>query len=213
MISFIRTLCFCLPLLAGNAAAQQAARDQLVQFAEGLETFSAQFEQRVIGTDGVVEDQSDGQVWLSQPHYIRWEYGGDFPELVVADGLQIWIYDEMLEQVTIKPQSDFAADSPLSVISNIEKLDEQFEVREAGDSDGLLLLELRSKNEEAEFERVLLGLQNNELRLMTMEDAFGLRTEIRFDQLQRNTPLDASLFTFVPPEGVDVLGALEAGGN
>ena len=197
--------------LAAAADAQQAARAQLEQFARGLDTFAAQFEQRVVGTDGAVEDESEGSVWLSQPHFIRWEYGGEFPELVVADGEQIWIYDEMLEQVTVKPQSEFAGDSPLSVISNIDRLDEQFEVREAGDLDGLLLLELRSSNPEAEFERVILGLQDNELRLMTMEDNFGLRTEIHFRELERNTPLDVSLFSFTPPPGVDVLGAAEAG--
>jgi len=197
-------------LFSLGAFAQQPGRDQLLQFAEGLETFTASFEQRVVGTDGKVEDESTGRVWLRQPDKIRWEYGGEFPELVVADGSTIWIYDEALEQVTVKPQSDYAADSPLSLLNDIDQLDEQFEVREAGDMDGMWLLELRAIDAESEFERVLLGLQDNELRLMTMEDAFGLRTEIRFDELQRNPALDADLFTFTPPEDADVIGELSA---
>jgi len=189
------------------AFAQPAAgRGQLDRFAEGLQSLTADFEQRVIGRDGTVEDQSEGKLWLSQPQFIRWEYGGDYPELVVADGQQIWIYDEILEQVTVKPQSEFAADSPLSLLTDIGRLDDQFEVREAGDVDGMFLLELRPRQAETEFERVLLGLQADELRMMTMEDAFGLRTEIRFSALQRNTTLEADLFRFTPPEGVDVIG-------
>lgn len=200
----------CLLAFPGSELmAQQPGRDQLVRFATELKTFSADFDQQVIGTDGEVQDQSTGKVWLRQPHNIRWEYGGEFPEVVVADGMQIWIYDEVLEQVTVKPQSDFAADSPLSLLTDIDKLDEQFEVREAGDVEGMLLLELRSINTESEFDRVLLGLQQDELRLMTMEDAFGLRTEIRFDHLQRNPELDPQLFLFTPPEGVDIIGSLE----
>ncbi|NNJ66136.1 MAG: hypothetical protein HKP16_11235 [Xanthomonadales bacterium] len=39
-----------------------------------------------------------------------------------------------------------------------------------------------------------------------MEDAFGLRTELRFRGIERNLPLDDSLFTFVPPAGVDLIG-------
>jgi len=197
-------------LLSTGVFAQQPGRDQLLQFAEGLETFTASFEQRVVGTDGTIEDESAGRVWLRQPDNIRWEYGGEFPELVVADGTSIWIYDEALEQVTVKPQSDYAADSPLSLLNDIDQLDEQFEVREAGDMDGMWLLELRAINAESEFERVLLGLQDNELRLMTMEDAFGLRTEIRFGELQRNPSLDADLFTFTPPEDADVIGEFSA---
>lgn len=199
-----------LVITGGNLMAQQSARDQLVQFARGLDTFSASFEQRILGSDGVLQEQSAGKVWLSQPHFIRWEYGGDFPELVVADGRHIWIYDEVLAQVTVKPQSDFAADSPLSLLTDIDSLDQQFEVREAGDMDGMLLLELRSTKEESEFDRILLGLQNDELKWMTMEDAFGLRTEIRYSDLQRNLPLDAKLFSFSPPEGVDVIGGPQA---
>jgi outer membrane lipoprotein carrier protein len=199
-----------LPLLllgfTGQVLAQNSAREQLLAFSTGMSTLSAAFEQQVIGSDGAVQDESGGQVWLSQPHYFRWEYGGDFPEIVVADGLQIWIYDEVLQQVTIKPQSDLTADSPLSLLTDIGKLDEQFEVREAGDIDGMALLELRAKQEQSEFDRVLIGLQDSELRFMAMEDAFGLRTEIRFSNLLRNAELDHGLFVFLPPEGVDIIG-------
>jgi len=200
-----------LTLLSTPLTAQdQSAREQLLRFAEGMNNLQASFEQRVIGTDGEVEDMSEGHVWMSQPDYFRWQYGGDFPELVVADGDQIWIYDEVLEQVTVKPQSEFAADSPLSLLTDISKLDEQFEVREAGDMDGIMLLELRSRSQESEFERVLLGMQDDALKMMTMEDAFGLRTEIHFADLQRNQVLEPELFSFVPPAGVDVIGALQA---
>jgi len=53
---------------------------------------------------------------------------------------------------------------------------------------------------------VLLGLAGEELRLMVMEDAFGLRTEVRFLDIRRNPELDPKLFTFEPPQGVDVVG-------
>jgi len=191
---------------SGDLPAQSSARDQLVAFSSDMNTLSAGFEQRVIGSDGAVQDESAGKVWLSQPHYFRWEYGGEFPEIVVADGLQIWIYDEVLQQVTMKPQSDLAADSPLSLLTDIGKLDEQFEVREAGDVDGMMLLELRAKQEQSEFDRVLIGLQDDQLRFMAMEDAFGLRTEIRFSNVLRNPELDPGLFSFSPPEGVDIIG-------
>ena len=67
-------------------AQENGARAQLDRFAEGLQTLHARFEQQVISTDGALQDRSEGEVWLRRPERFRWEYGGDFPELVVADG-------------------------------------------------------------------------------------------------------------------------------
>lgn len=189
-----------------NLAPPGSAREQLNRFSAGLETLQARFEQKVISNDGSVQDQSDGQVWLSRPRLFRWEYGGDFPELVVADGTRIWIYDVTLEQVTVRDQSGAATDSPLTLLTDPGRLDEQFEVREAGEALELQLLELRARSAETDFERILLGLRADSLELMIMEDAFGLRTELRFDDVRRNPQLDASLFSFEPPDGVDVIG-------
>jgi outer membrane lipoprotein carrier protein len=202
----------CMILAASLAAEEPAlappgsAREQLNLFSAGLETLHARFEQQVISGDGAVQDSSSGEVWLSRPQRFRWEYGGDFPEWVVADGERVWIYDVTLEQVTVQDQSTAAADSPLTLLTNPARLDEQFEVRESGEAWDLQLLELRARSAETDFERILLGLRDGGLELMIMEDAFGLRTELRFREVQRNPALDSRLFNFEPPDGVDVIG-------
>ncbi len=205
-------LFLCVMLLPLATLAQEGSgRAQLERFSDGLETLHARFEQQVIGSGGEVQDDSNGHVWLSRPQLFRWEYGGDFPELVVADGKSIWIYDETLEQVTVKDQSSASMNSPLLMLTEPGRLDTQFEVREMGMADEMRLLELRSKSHDTEFDRILLGLQDDSLTLMIMEDAFGLRTEIRFLQIERNPELDAGLFTFQPPASADVIGNLPAG--
>jgi outer membrane lipoprotein carrier protein len=189
-------------------AQENGARAQLDRFADGLQTLHARFEQQVISTDGAVQDRSEGEVWLRRPERFRWEYGGDFPELVVADGERVWIYDEMLEQVTVRDQGAASMDSPLTLLTDPDRLEEQFEVREMGQAEQMHLLELRARSQESEFERILLGLEAGLLKLMIMEDAFGLRTEIRFDEVEINPELDDELFYFEPPPGVDVIGGL-----
>ena len=184
------------------------ARQQLDAFAEGLESLQASFRQVVVSTDGLMQDSSEGQVWLSRPDRFRWAYGGDFPELVVADGDYIWIYDETLEQVTVKDQASVGISSPLALLTDPGKLDEKFEVREVGETEQLQLLELRARDMETEFERLLAGLDGNVLKLLIMEDAFGKSTEISFSEIQRNPELDPKLFTFDPPAGSDVIGDL-----
>jgi outer membrane lipoprotein carrier protein len=204
-ITFLLTLSI-LAIPPAVTAQSGPARAQLERFTEGLESLHARFDQQIINPDGLVEEKSSGQLWITHPNRFRWEYGGDFPELLVADGEKVWLYDEMLEQVTIRQQSSLTADSPLTLLTDLSQLDVQFDVRELGGDSGLELLELRARNPDSQFERVLLGLVDDKVQLMAMEDAFGLRTEIRFKDIKRNPPLNEKLFHFTPPEGTDVIG-------
>ncbi len=204
-VSFLATL-LVLAIPSVVTAQSGPARVQLERFTNGLKSLHARFDQQLINADGLVEETSSGQLWIAHPNRFRWEYGGKFPELVVADGEKVWLYDEMLEQVTIRQQSSLTADSPLILLTDLRQLDGQFDVRELGDDSGLDLLELRARNPESQFERVLLGLDDDKVILMTLEDVFGLRTEIRFKDIKRNPQLNEELFHFIPPEGVDVIG-------
>ena len=199
-------LFFLLPVSSTGANEAGSARDELERFAANLERFQAGFTQTVKSGDGRIQDQTQGEVWLQKPDRLRWVYSGEYPEIIVADGKNIWIYDESLEQVTVKPQSEEATDSPLMILADVSKLDQQFQVTELGDVEGMDLLELKSLDSESEFERILLGLVPDGIRMMAMEDAFGQRTEIHFQDVKVNAPVDPGLFRFTPPEGVDVVG-------
>jgi len=194
---------FSVPALADGSG---PARSELERFASELDRCQAEFTQTVKSQDGQIQDQSQGRVWLQSPDKLRWVYTGDFPEVIVADGKNIWIYDESLEQVTVKPQSDSSSNSPLMILTDVSQLDEQFQVTELGDFEDMLLLELKSLDTESEFERILLGMTRDGIRMMAMEDAFGQRTEIYFENIRMNPSIDPGLFLFEPPEGTDVVG-------
>ena len=193
-------------LVAAEDETANSGRIALEEFARGLESFHASFEQVVLDSDGIVQDSNEGEMWLSRPSLFRWEYGGDFPEVIVADGERVWIYDISLEQITLRDQSGLASDSPLTILTDLDRLDQLFEVRDLGVNESLAYVELRSIDEDAEFDRVLLGIDGQELRLIAMEDAFGLRTEIRILASERNPQLEADHFVFVPPGDVDIVG-------
>lgn len=188
------------------ADAYGPARSELERFSNGLETLQVDFTQVVKSQDGSIQDKTYGNASLQSPDKLRWVYAGDFPEIIVADGNDVWIYDEALEQVTIKPQSNNVADTPLLILTDISQLDEQFLVAELGDFEDMDLLELRSRDVESQFERILVGVDTSGIRMMIMEDAFGQRTEIHFSNIIRNADLAADVFSFTPPEGTDVVG-------
>ena len=200
------TMLLMLSSAVAFADAYGPARSELEKFSNGLETLQVDFTQVVKSQDGSIQDKTYGNASLQSPDKLRWVYAGDFPEIIVADGNDVWIYDEALEQVTIKPQSSQVADTPLLILTDISQLDEQFLVAELGDFEDMDLLELRSRDVESQFERILIGMDASGIRMMIMEDAFGQRTEIHFSNIVRNADLAADVFSFTPPEGTDVVG-------
>jgi outer membrane lipoprotein carrier protein len=171
-----------------------------------LRTVSAEFEQSVTGAKGNRGEVSTGTLALMAPRQFRWETTTPYQQLIVADGNRVWIYDPDLEQVSVRSQSFEEAHSPLTVLTDLSRLDAEFTTSEAGESEDLHWLKLVSKATEPDFEYAELGFNMNLLERMRFRDQLGNTTEIRFTNWQRNPELPAKQFQFTPPSGVDVVG-------
>lgn len=187
--------------------AQAAARDDLDAFTAGLKGLDGRFSQEVFDSNGRRKESSNGRVALSAPRLFRWEYAKPYPQLIVADGEHVWVYEPDLQQATKRTQGAEEQNSPLAALVEPARLDRDFNVVEAGSEDGLDWLELTPrKDEEGGFRSARLGFGAGGLQKMTIVDAVGQRTEIRFSDWKRNPGFAKGTFTFVPAEGVDVVG-------
>jgi len=184
----------------------EAARDRLETFARGLDSLSGEFTQVSISPDGDIQEESHGHLALHAPRQFRWQYVEPFPQLIVADGNNVWIYDEDLEQVTVRSQSQEEAQSPLTVLIDMAQLDRDFKVRPLPPSGDVQWLELNAIAKEPAFKSVRIGLGKQGPQQMILVDLIDNRTEWRFSDWQRNPVLKPDLFRFVPPAGVDVVG-------
>lgn len=192
-----------------SAATTQSARVQLDRFTRGLKGLDANFSQQVFDPNGRKSDSSAGSVRMSAPRQFRWEYRQPAPQLIVADGNHIWIYDPELEQVTVRQQSLEEQDSPLSVLIDPTELDRQYRVSEGGRSAGLDWLVLQPREaEDAPFQKARLGFGAKGLAKMELTDGLGQRTVIAFGAWKRNPAFPAGTFRFTPPKGVDVVGSV-----
>lgn len=201
----IRLLGLAAVLIATNAFA--GARDDLNAFTKGLKGLDGQFTQQVFDANGKRKETSSGRVALSAPRLFRWEYVKPFPQLIVADGKIVWVYDPDLQQVTKRPQGAEEQDSPLAALIDPSRLDKDFVVKEAGTTDGLAWLVLTPrKANDASFQSARLGFGKGGLALMQVVDALGQRTEIAFSSWKRNPSFAKSTFRYSPPQGVDVVG-------
>lgn len=186
--------------------AHAGARDDLDAFTRDLKGLQGTFAQQVFDAQGRRKEASSGSVALSAPKLFRWEYLKPYPQLIVADGAKVWIFDPDLKQVTVRSQGAEEQNSPLAVLTDPRKLDQSFAITEAGRDGGLEWLELAPKRKgNAGFERARLGFDGNALAKMTIVDSLGQRTEIAFAGWKRNPKFAATTFRFSPPKGVDVV--------
>lgn len=197
-------------LLASGVFASSAlagARDNFDAFTQGLKGLDGEFTQQVFGRQGKLKETSTGTIALKAPRQFRWKYVTPYPQLIIADGEQVWIYDPDLEQVTVRAQGVEEQSSPLAALIDPAKLEAMFVVTEQGASDGLEWLGLAPRpGERASFRSARIGFDGDSLVAMEVVDALGQRTVIQFGQWQRNPGFAEGTFAFTPPAGVDVIG-------
>lgn len=181
---------------------------QLKAFLQGLQTLQAGFRQTVQPPDDDRFYTSSGVFYLKRPGQLRWEYEDPPTQVIVADGNRIWLHDLELEQVSHRSQKAALRGTPAQLLSDTAPLEEHFELQELGEREGLGWIELRPKQQDAQFVSLRLGLADNRLLKMEMTDSFGQITRFSFFDQQRNPALSSELFVFVPPPLIDLIGDL-----
>lgn len=198
---------FALTVWGLSTAAWADARAQLDTFTHGLKSLDGQFEQQVFDPNEQLSEASSGRIALATPRQFRWEYAQPFPQLIVADGKRVWIFDPDLEQVSVRQQSQEEQQSPLAALIDPGELERQFTVADAGERDGMQWLVLHPRQaEDAQINEAWLAFADGALRRMELRDTLGQRTVIAFSAWRRNPALATDTFRFTPPEGADVIG-------
>ncbi|MGH8657226.1 MAG: outer membrane lipoprotein chaperone LolA [Gammaproteobacteria bacterium] len=196
---------------ASPAGAWGKGRDHLDSFLRDFKTLTAKFEQTLLSEQGQQLEASRGQVYLQRPGLFRWDYSAPYQQSIVADGERVWVYDKDLEQVSVKPFDAAVTETPALLLSGSTDIDREFEVSELGKADGLEWMRLKPRKEQAQYALIRLGFAGPRVEVMELFDNFGQTTRIVFSGEKRNGRIDPALFKFVPPPGVDVLDAADAG--
>ena len=201
-ILFLPLVCF---VISFKVSAGEG-RDLLDKFLTETQTMTASFAQTLKTSDGKLLQESAGEFYLQRPGKFRWNYTRPYPQEIVSDGKQVWVYDVDLQQVTVQPQGATQNNTPMALLQNKQKLEDAFEIHERGTVSGLHRIELLNKKEDVDFDRIIIGLDETGLRSLQLHDQFEQTTHIYFTELQSNPELDRGIFEFTPPEGVDVFG-------
>ena len=211
------TLLFAAPVIASEAInissqpvinTQDAIKD-LQRLLGEVKSFSARFVQQTRNGLGEVLQSIKGQMEVQKPGKLRWQTEGVYEQLVVSNGEALWIYDADLEQVSIKDMNNRLAETPALLLGgDVSAIESDFIVSQQH-SDSQLIFILQPKDTSQLFDSLELAFnklaQSQVLQQMIIRDASGQLTEIQFSDAVNNPKLDAKLFTFDIPAGIDVI--------
>ena len=171
-----------------------------------MDSLSAGFKQTMLDEDKNIVQQSRGTLALQRPGKFAWNYIEPFEQRIVGDGSELWVYDVELEQVTVKPMDAGISNAPIMILMKQSDVTQQFDVVEVGQRKFLYWIELKPHATDLEYSSIFIGLEDNEVRAMELQDQFGQSTQIVFENIRVGVVHDPATFKFVPPAGVDVFG-------
>lgn len=195
---------------ATDVAESDDAQQLVREFLRAADRYSARFGQQLIDEEGVVVEESDGELWLERPGRFRWHYAAPMERLLISDGAKIWLYDMDLDQATVRSAEGAIEQTPAGLlVSGEEALDDYqlklIEPKTGEQARDYAAVEMIPDERKSDFERIELGLRDNKLVRLTLDDRFGQKTIIDFTDIVLNPALEPAIFSFEVPDGVDVI--------
>ena len=190
----------CRPIWAADAELR------LQTALKSLDNISAEFKQTLLDEDKNVVQQSHGTLAIQRPGKFAWIYVEPFEQRIIGDGQELWIYDVELEQVTVKPMDTGMSNAPIMILMKQSDVTQEFDVSEVGQRKFLYWVELKPHANDLEYSSIFIGLDDDNVRAMELQDQFGQSTQIVFENMRVDVVHNPALFKFVPPDGVDVFG-------
>jgi outer membrane lipoprotein carrier protein len=206
--NFLRSICLFLFLNSlMSFVFAETPSDTLTQLLRNMHSMQANFLQTVVDKNGKALQKSTGVMSLQRPSQFRWDVKKPTPQLIVTNGVRLWIYDPDLEQVTIRRLASAAGETPALLLSD-EKLSlaKEFNVKAMSNSTPEMQWFLLNPKDDGNMISVIkLAFANNQVREMQIQDHLGHTTLIQFSNVKMNIPLSSSLFLFKAPANIDVI--------
>jgi outer membrane lipoprotein carrier protein len=198
--------------LSSLAAAENLSLEQILNGMEGRyanSAFSAKFLQESTIKAMEITDFASGKVYVRHPGMMRWEYDEPDKQIIITDGLKLWIYRPDDNQVMTGAAPVFFRDGKgASFLSDIKLIRQKFKISLLNSEGDLFyefkLIPIEKTMDVADIRLSVSKITFTIIRVIT-QNFYGDETRIEFMNSEFNLDLDDALFSFEIPEGVDVL--------
>lgn len=176
---------------------------------QAMKSFSGRFEQEDTRRDGRI-DRARGRLAYRRPGRMRWEYDPPQEQLLITDGSTVWLYDPLLDNVTVQPLQDLTRGTPLSFLLGAGNLTRDFACQALTikpPADGLAYIELRPRSSIPGLAYLQLGVHpaNGRIGALRMVDNQGNIRLLRLKDLRIGATFPPGHFKFIIKDGMEVI--------
>lgn len=196
--------CILTVSLGAGGWARADAVDTLRAFVRDVKSGRAAFTQVVTSADKARTKTSSGQFEFMRPNRFRFAYVKPFEQLIVADGVKVWIYDTDLNQASSRRIAQALGATPAALLAG-GSLEGDFTLKAEPDAGGLQWVQALPKAKDGAFQSMRVGFAGPTLSAVEIVDSFGQQSLLRFSNFEANPAIDAARFSFTPPAGADVI--------
>ena len=171
--------------------------------------FTATFFQESMLKAMQISDTAEGHLTVKRPGKMRWEYKTPDPQIIMTDGRTMWIYRPADRQVMVGKAPDFfSGGKGAGFLADIRQIRDSFKLElQAAENPDYYRLQLLPVSPTPELARVVLSVKKTDYQVdqVLTYNAYGDETRIVLSAYRFNLTPDDTLFTFEPPEGIDVV--------
>jgi len=198
-------------LISAAAAADEAAREHLLQFIRSADGYAANFSQQLLDEQGGEIESAEGKFWLKRPGQFRWHYDPPMERLLVSNGTYIWLYDVDLDQVTKRPAQGELEQTPAGILVGDESSLDNYELTVRTSNGDYVEVGLEPIGSRGDFRDIVIALDNGQIVELRLADRFAQTTVIRFLDVQLNPVIPADQFRLELPDYVDIIDQTQSG--
>lgn len=206
---------FCVFVVSGSTAIASEKMLSLSEIMDKVEKrydvvdFSSYFVQESTLKAMDITDVASGSIFVKRPGMMRWEYDKPDRQTIITDGKTLWVYKPDDNQVMIgKAPSFFGDGKGAGFLSDMKLIREQFKVSfEKEKSDHDYVIKLLPKEPTVGITKIYLAISKITFKIkkiITLNE-YDDETIIELINSKFNLNLDKSLFSFIVPEGTDVI--------
>ena len=196
---FVIAVTACSPVFA------QSSVDHFKRFLNDVRSYSAEFDQVVLDENLRQIDEAGGTLTILRPGKFRWDYYPPAEQQIIGDGEKVWIYDLELRQVIVRDQQASLGQTPAILLAGDKVNLNNYILEDRGLQGRVQWLKIVPRSDAAGFDDIQVGFIDSALSVMVLVDGLGQTTRINFNNGKENQDLPAEQFSFIPPEGVDVI--------
>jgi len=204
---------FYLNGILNHTLAAEANILQLIQAQyQSILSFSGHFTQASFRANSKTSPKkAKGEVSYKRPGKMRWMYAPPEDQLLVTNGDTLWLYDTLLENVTIQKLEKLTNGTALSFLLGLGDLNKDFKLRKVSKpllkSPQGLIVELEPNKETVNLSFIQLEVdsKNYNLRKIALMDHQGNYRTIALESMIYNLTLEDKFFEFEVSAEMEVI--------